>query len=601
MIRSCIVILIFISFAANAQNVYVRDFGATPNSFTDATVAVQKAIESCRSKKQCTLVFDRGRYDFWPDKATSSKYYLSNTSSESEVPLKMQRIGLFFKNLKNISVAGSGAQFVFHGKMIAWVIDSCENIKINDLSVDYERPGMSEMTFKSLTKDSVVAEMHPDSKFAIVGGKIVLYGENWKMDNPHAILVKPDSGLVTYSNWNLFLQSDAKLIAPLTIRFKGDFKKLKAKPGDVMTVRDHYRDYVGIFHNRSKNISLDNLHLHYMHGLGILSQFCENLDYDSVYIEPEKDRQRIMSSSADGMHFSGCKGAISINNCRFNGLHDDPINVHGTYLRVSEVLSSHKIKLRFMHPQTYGFPAFTKGDTISYLHSSTLQSFGAGIIKFAKLISAYEMLVELKNPVPNSLDTTDVLENISYTPTVAIRNSRFERTVSRGTITKTPKKVVIENNVYYRTGMHAILIITDATGWYESGAVKDVTIRNNQFIECGYNSGTENYPVKISARISKTDPGRYVHQNILITGNLFKVYDYPVLSAHSTKGIYFVNNVIDKTNFLSQGMKRAGISLDGCTDVHIEKNSISTPEQLEVSYQNMSTKDFKHTQDIITR
>jgi hypothetical protein len=39
--------------------------------------------------------------------------------------------------------------------------------------------------------------------------------------------------------------------------------------------------------------------------------------------------------------------------------------------------------------------------------------------------------------------------------------------------------VVIQNNTFYRTGMYPILIADDASGWFESEPLQDVTIRNN--------------------------------------------------------------------------------------------------------------------------
>src|SRR6185312_10285936 len=104
------------------------------------------------------------------------------------------------------------------------------------------------------------------------------------------------------------------------------------------------------------------------------------------FVAPEKGSGRVIASSADGMHFSGCKGQITINHCRFNGMHDDPVNVHGTHLQVTEVVSPTTLKLRFMHPQTYGFAAFIPGDSVAYLHSKSLQIFSYGIIQSANLI-----------------------------------------------------------------------------------------------------------------------------------------------------------------------------------------------------------------------
>lgn len=581
------------SLNLNAQIIEVATFGVLPNSFADATAGVKKAIEAGKIQEQTVINFPKGRYDFWPDQAVETNYYISNSSSEEEFPVKKQKVGLFLKGMKNVTIEGNGSVFIFHGKMITWVLDGSENITIRNLSINYERPGMSEMTIKQINETSVVADVHPDSKFAIIEGRLEWYGEKWIAKNHHAVLVRPDQGMLFYSSWEPFMKSKAEILAPLQVKFTGDFSKFNAKPGDVLTVRDRYRDYVGAFNYRSKNIRLQNLHMNSMHGLGIVSQFSENLSYDSVYIEPEKGSGRVIASSADGMHFSGCRGQISINNCRFNGMHDDPVNVHGTHLKVTEILSPTSLKLRFMHHQSYGFDAFISGDTVAYLHSRSLQIFGQGVIKSAKLISEREMLVEMQQPLSNELKVGDALENVTWTPSVTIRNSRFEGTISRGTLITTRRKVVIEDNVYYRTGMHAILIENDAEGWYESGPVTNLTIRNNQFIECGFNSAPNNYVISINPQNHEMIPGYWVHKNIRIEGNTFKVYDSPILSARSTSGLYFIKNKIEHTDFLPALGTRPAIDLLGCTGVRISGNLFSKSVDFTVEIKKMKKTDIK--------
>lgn len=567
-----LILLLLINRYGYSQTIDVTAFGARPNSFADAVPAVQKAIEACRKQQQSVINFPKGRYDFWPDSAITTQYYISNSSSEAEMPVKKQWVGLLIKGLKNVTIEGNGSQFIFHGKMITWVIDSSENIRLQNIAVNYERPGMSEITIKKITPGEVTVMVHPDSKFAIINDRLEWYGEKWVARNYHAVLVKPGQGTFFYSNWEPFLKSKAQVIAPLTVKFTGDFSRFKADTGDVLTIRDRYRDYVAAFHNRSKNISLRQVYMNYMHGLGIVSQFTENLDYDSVYVEPEKGSGRVIASSADGMHFSGCKGQILINHCRFNGMHDDPVNVHGTHLKVSEVVAPATLKLRFMHHQSYGFLPFSAGDSVAYLHSESLQIFSHGIIKSAKLINEIEVLVELQAPVSRELKVGDALENITWTPALTIRNSRFEGTISRGTLVSTRRKVVIDNNVYYRTGMHAILIENDASGWYESGPVMDVTIRNNQFIECGHNSLPGSYVIKINPEAHEWIPGYYVHNNIQIVQNYFKVYNPPVLQAYSTKGLIFMNNTIEPSGFMKRVGSLPAISLKACTGVAISGN-----------------------------
>lgn len=567
-------LLACIQMLLHAQTLDVTAFGAQPNSFADATTSVQKAIEAAKNNQQTTINFPAGRYDFWPDSAAETHYYISNSSSEKEYPVKNQRVGILLKNLKNVTIEGNGSTFIFHGKMITWVIDSSENITLRNVSINYERPGMSEITIKEVTPQFVIATVHPDSKFFIQNGKLQWYGEKWtpREHGFFAALVKPKASTVSYNSWAPFHNSKAEEIAPLTIKFTGDFSKFKADTGDVLTIRDAIRDYVGVFQNRSKNIRLKNINMHYMQGLGIVSQFCENLNYDSVFVEPRQGSGRVIASSADGMHFSGCRGQISINHCRFYGLHDDPINVHGTHLKVTEIVSPTTVKLRFMHHQSYGFLPFIPGDSIAYLHSKSLQIFSHGIIQSAKMISEREVLVEMQQALPKPLVVGDAFENITWTPALTIKNSRFAGTISRGTLVTTRRKVVIENNEYYRTGMHAILIENDASGWYESGPVMDVTIRNNRFIECGHNQQGGNYTIKINPEAHDWVKGYYVHRNIKIENNYFKVYSPAVLQAYSTSGLLFTNNKIEKSNFLSIKKELPAINLKACTGVVIKNN-----------------------------
>lgn len=576
-----------------AQTIDVTNFGVRPNSFSDATESVKKAIEASKGQEQTVLNFPKGRYDFWPDQATETHYYISNSSSETEFPVKKQKVGLYLKGLKNVTIEGNGSVFIFHGKMVTWVLDDCAQISIQNLTINYERPGMSEMTLKEVSDTVVVADIHPDSRFSIIDGQLEWYGEKWIAKNHHAVLVRPEKGMLLYSSWDPFLKSKAEKIDGLRVKFRGDFSKFKGQPSEVLSIRDRYRDYVGAFLNRSKNIRLRNLQMNSMHGLGIVAQFSENLDYDNVVVAPEKGSSRVIASSADGMHFSGCKGQITINNCRFDGLHDDPVNVHGTHLKVTEIVSPTTLKLRFMHHQSYGFDAFIPGDTVAYLHSASLQIFEQGIVKTAKLISEREMLVELQKPLSAGLKVGDALENMTWTPAVTIKNSRFEGTISRGTLITTRRKVIIENNVYYRTGMHAILIENDASGWYESGAVTDLTIRNNQFIECGFNSAPDNYVISINPQNHEIVPGYYVHQNINITNNTFKVYDAPLLTARSTRGLVFANNKIEKSDFLPAEKTRPAFSFNGCSQVKVSGNHFYKDAPREIKTRGMSSTDIK--------
>jgi len=597
-LKRILAIVIFFAVLSMFQNVVGQsakvinagDYGAKPGSFEDAEPALKMAIESCKKEGPITLVFPEGRYDFYPEHAEKREYFISNTSSETDCPSKLKTIGLLFEKMKNLTIEGNGSLFVFHGKMTTFALVHCENIRLQNVKIDFERPTMSEMTFRTVSDSVIVSDIQPDSRYTIVNGHLEWYGEGWGMKNFHAILVNPGTGTEFYSSWTPFEKAIAVQISSDQIRFTGDFKKYNFQPSQVLTIRDPTRDQVGGFINQSKNIYIKNVSMYYMHGLGIVNQFSENLHYDSVFVMPRPESGRMISSFADCMHFSGCKGQITIENCRFKGTHDDPINVHGTHLKVVKVISPTILRIRFMHPQTYGFEAFFAGDTVAFVHSSKLQVFGTGILTSAKLISEREMEVEFATPVPRDMAVNDCLENITWTPSVTIRNCRFERVNTRGLLITTRKKVLIENNAFIGTGMHAILVANDASGWYESGEVKDITISNNIFENCGYNSAPDNYIISIEPESHGSD--NIIHRNIRIENNVFKVYDFPVLAARNTEVLIFKHNKIIRTDFMKQGEKRPQFDLSACRKVDISNNAVEGFEDVSIQLKSMDKKEL---------
>lgn len=572
--------------------VALADFGVTPNSFENASAAVKKAIAFCKTKKNVTFLLPGGRIDLWPEGSDKAELYISNSTEDDSLP-KVKNIAFFMDGFTDFTIDGNNTLVVLHGKMVSFAILNSENIHIKNLQFDYERPTMSELTIVSASAQSIEATVHPGSKYWIDKGKLTWYGEGWKNNSFHAIAFRPGKEIMQYSSFKPFAAGTVVQTSPLHLAFSGDFSPLQFEPGDVLTVRDPYRDNCGAFINLSKNIRIEQLQMHYMHGLGIVSQFSENISLLKVAVAPRKNSGRIISSFADCFHFSGCRGKIVVDSCFTSGSHDDPVNVHGTHLKIVAIEAGKKIRARFMHHQTWGFSALFANDSIVFVNPQTLVPVAYASISKARLVNKREMEFELTGALPHELKAGDCVENTTWTPEVIIRNSRFERTNTRGLLITTRKKVLIENNIFFRTGMHAILIADDALSWYESGPVQDVTIRNNVFEECGYNSSPGNYVIAISPENHQLAPGFMVHQNIRIENNIFKVYDYPILTARSTGNLIFRNNAIIQTDLMRPGAVRPAFMLTACENVIIEKNDFKTNIKPAVRTISMSNKELK--------
>ncbi len=590
------------SLYAQKDTIYVSAFNVFPYSYNNAVSNIQKAIDECKRTGAKVLTFREGRYDLWPEGATYAEYFISNTSTEAECPSKVKTVGMLFKGINGLTIEGNGAMLMFHGKMTTMVFDQCENVRLQNISVDFERPTASEIRYVKADENGVEVSIHPDSRYQIVDGKIMIYGEGWKSNLIHCIEFDPEKETFVYSNgWKVLAGSRAEEVSRGIVRFKTP-ENFKPKIGNTLTIRDIIRDQVGMFLLESKGVILRNVNMYYMHGLGIVSQYVHNITMDHVICAPRPGSGRILAASADFMHFSGCSGKVSVLDCRFEGSHDDPINVHGTNLRVVEKINDRTLKLRFMHGQSYGFNAYFSGDEVAFVNAKTMERYAASKVTSVKKISEREVEVNFDRPVPAKLEiNSDCVENMTCTPEVEIRNNYFTRTSTRGVLVTTPRKVVIEGNTFYKTGMSAILIEGDAEGWYESGPVNDVWIKNNVFTDCAYQGGPGNAVIALHPSNTIIDPKRPVHKNIRIEGNTFNVFDYPVLYAKSTSNLLFKDNTIIRTHTLqpSSGNKNT-FFLNGCNEVVI-KGTIFQGDVLgrNIKIENMLPKYVQYDKGLI--
>ncbi len=567
----------------------LSDYGLVSNSYQNASPALALAIKDANGADSCIIRFPGGRIDIWPEGAERKEYYISNATEDDSLS-KEKTIGMLFENLSNITLEGNNTLLVYHGKMMLMAIDRCHNFKVKDLQFDFERPTMSEMKIVSRTKTEVVADVNRDSWYAIEKqnnhNKLIWYGEGWKTNSPFVIGYVPAKEIMYYTNWEPFAESNFIEISPFKIRFSGDFSGANFSKGDILTIRDPYRDEVGVFNNRSHNVTFENLNFYYIHGLGIVSQLSENIDIKKVSVAPRPGSGRVIAAFADCFHFSGCYGSVRIEDCLTSGSHDDPINVHGTYLRITSS-DRDKVVVRFMHHQTWGFNAFDQGDSIEFVNHQTLIPFATAVVKSSKMISKKEIELQLDRNIPSQIKENDCVGNISKNPSVVIKNNRFEHTNTRGLLITTRGKILIEGNTFYRTGMHAILIADDCNSWFESGWVQDVLIRNNVFEECGYNQAPDNYIIAVAPENHQLVKGYYVHHNIRIENNVFKVYDAPLLKAGSTDELVFSNNIINQSWFMKPGSNKISIKLTACKNVNIQKNKFDTQWQPVVKIGNM--------------
>ncbi|MFD0960818.1 alpha-1,3-galactosidase-related protein [Paenibacillus chungangensis] len=562
----------------------VTDYGARRDSGEDSARGIAAAISAASSVDGPVVIqFPCGRYDVFSEEATRAPYYVSNTASEEEHPDPVKTIGILLRGMNQFRIEGNGSLLVFHGRMTPIVLDGCREGEICNLSIDFARPTISEMQITAVGDRYWDVVVHPDSHYELADGALHWIGEGWSHRSGPAQEYDPASNRTWRVPNPVTTAERIEELQPGKLRlWFRDEAATHTEVGRVFQMRDGIRDQVGALIVGCRDIAFRDMWMRYMHGLGIVGQFSENLTFERLKLAPDPSSGRTAAAFADFFHLSGVKGKVSVTDSHFVGAHDDAINIHGTHLRIVGSDGERRIRVRFMHPQSYGFQAFHTGDEIEFIHADTLRSYAARSVVAVRVLSLREIELELDAPAPATKEG-DVVENATWTPEVDISGNSFSRIPTRGVLLTTRRPALIAHNRFEKMTMSAVLIADDASSWYESGMVRHVQIMRNRFMDCGSASAPV---ILIHPENTVWSADQPVHQQIIIRSNRFEDGSAPLLAAKSTEHLIFSDNEIssafssDKYSEATEKSSPPCISLTACSEVAIIGNRTDNGGQM---------------------
>lgn len=546
----------------SAQKVYeISAFGLKANSSKNASPVLQKALAKIKAEykegEKVILRFPGGRYEFHEKGAAVREYYISNHDQTNP-----KKVGIALEDMKNLTLDGQGSEFVFHGRMLPVSLLRSENCLLKNFSIDFENPHIAQVKIvENDPQDGIVFEPAPWVDYRIAKDSIFeAYGEGWTMRHSWGIAFDGDTKHLVYNTSDIGCPTKgASEVAPRRIHAPG-WKDARLVPGTVVAMRGWGRPTPGIFLSHDVNTTIENVKVHYAEGMGLLAQLCENITLEKFGVCLKGDADpRYFTTQADATHFSGCKGKIVSCNGLYEGMMDDAINVHGTYLKVVKRVDDRTLVGRYMHGQSWGFEWGCPGDEVQFIRSNTMELVG----KQNKIISirpydkeqtegAREFLITFQEPVDQVINEQSGfgIENLTWTPEVLFSGNVIRNNRARGSLFSTPRKTIVENNLFDHTSGAAILLCGDCNGWFETGACRHVIIRKNRFVNALTNLFQfTNAVISIYPEIPDLKgQQQYFHGGpeggIVIEDNEFETFDAPILYAKSVDGLVFRNNTI---------------------------------------------------------
>lgn len=558
------------------------DFGADPTGTRDSAEAVVAALDAARAvDAPVTVRFAPGRYHIYPEHAQRRDLFVSNTVG-ADPRYRTKTIGMLVEHSRDLVLDGQGCGFVFHGAQTAFAAIDSSRVRFEDFSFDYVAPRVIDATVEAGGVTGGVAwrelSLPEDARFRIDGTRVIWLGEArpddgepyWTgVDAMQYTQVHDPIERRTRRAANPLFDGVAAARALPGNRIRVEYRHGEA-PGDVGLVyqmRDTVRDHPGVLVWNSHDVHISGISAHYLHGFGLVGQLSRDLTVDRVRFRADPATGRSTAGFADFINLSSMGGHVSITGCVFDGPHDDPINVHGTYLVLRRTVASDTVMLAYRHPETAGFPAFHPGDEVEFTARGSLDSaagFRARVVAVdgPRPEEPETMLVTIDRELPTRVVPEEwVAENITYTASVHIADNEFVNVPTRGVLATTRRPVVIERNVFDGMSMASVYVSGDAQEWFESGPVTDLTIRDNRFLRPATPA------VLIAPTNTVLDAAHPVHRGITISGNEFRDAAAPIVSARSVSGLRVTGNRLTGTSAVAQADL---VETFGCTSVTVE-------------------------------
>lgn len=491
------------------------------NTDGNATPCIADALKNLKADEENTIKFEKGRYEFFGAGTLEENFYPSNNSSGRK------NVVFPILNIENLTVDGGNSEFVFCDRIFPFVIQGCKNITLKNFDIDFSFPRHCEASV--LSSDERGFELFIDKKlfdYDIKNGNLLFRVGSYTFSTPPrkfflndlsggapvAYLIAGDTSEKLENLPAPVLRTDASITEKgVYFKYRDKSPTVIYKPGDTVFIgNDENRENDVIFAEFSENIRFENIRIFRGAGMGIIAQICTDIFIDNLKIMPKAERDKLLSVTADGLHFVNCDGKITVKNSVIEKTVDDALNMHGVYALVGEVLSDRSIRLRFGHPEQNGLIPFQPGDTAVVNDMKKCTEKGSAVIKEVSCNKdRTNIILTFCEDISGLINAGDALENPGRMAELEFTDNRILN-VPNIRVSTCKKAVISDNEI-----CNATIVVNDLYDyWYESGTVEDLEISDNTFTE-------EDRKLAIVIESCRRGEQMKKHKNITLKNNSF--------------------------------------------------------------------------------
>ncbi|MDR0856491.1 MAG: hypothetical protein LBM78_03680 [Clostridiales bacterium] len=401
-----------------------------------------------------------------------------------------------FDGFDGLNVYGAGAETVLMiDTPTAWrsavSIRDCKNLRIQNVRVDYVvSPTLAgEVTAVDTAALSVAYKIPASFSETVQKLKAVsaLGGTLFSVVEYDKYTLAPrENGNTLYKDQGYFQSivlsgAGESITAVLTYAESYRSKFSQPRTGELAAFAFAMYGNSGFSVNGGENLYFEGCGLGAVPGMAFTAARSENLYINRFNMTLSRDR--LMTATADGFHFSQLTGEVKITGCVLENSHDDALNIKaGYYYAVTGADTASRTVT--LSRSTEGNPLPRPGDTIEVYDRDTLDRKGR-----LTVVSATGNALTQTVTVSERLTGLDIIGKAAtittYAPKLTFADNIIRNKRNRGVLVQVPG-AVIENNAFKNVVHGAISLHTSLDQFNEATLPQSATVRGNKFLNCGY-------------------------------------------------------------------------------------------------------------------
>ncbi len=477
------------------------------------------------------------------------------------------------ENMANVTVDGGGATFVAHFDRKAYTeastdlfhVNRCTDFKLRNFVVESDVP--TNVAGKIIRHDGNEVDVKLNASVPLDGDEMFISSMTFTDDMVPTcgsfVSAEPNPDVRTLIAGEIPCTNPAKLNAPHEMIGDGIVRIRSYKVEGDMThskcnISHSYYGLTAVIFRNCTNITVEDIHFANYGGFAFaILPRCRDFIFRRLKFKSNDPIRQPFSINADGIHVTGLTGKLTIEDCHFEQLGDDCVNLHAHVMEVKSV-SEHGARIVYDKIGGRIAPEWgMKGDKLRVYDPDTLDFKGYSIIE--------SFVGDVVKTTGLKLTCGDLITNETFFPELEAVRVVCKNCRSRPFVIQSTDKAIIRDCRFDGCGP-AVYISAAFKIWLEAGPAKNVEIIGNRF---GATSERNKQTGAVFIRLAE-DPEQklwHKHENITIRDNEFIGIPYYPIYAYATDGITVEDNLFIDCNDLD-----GDIHMHNCTDVRVHGN-----------------------------